>query len=237
MFSFQELKATYHIEVSISMLGKYSVYTCDYSISAMKQKGLYIFTLEKQNIMIDYESPQQVMDSIMVELTGALYPIILIVTPYREIVSVKNFEEIRSRWKKRALLISQRYDSPIVDEYIEDSARNIVKESSFLQAFKKDSFVLNYFLSLKDTFEYIVPDIGNNNEVLYLICKKNGILYPEVDRVSMDYDIMTGEFEKEKRIGNMICEMNEEDVLLSFKCNLNSDNISGEKNISIERLS
>lgn len=237
MFSFKDLHALYRLTVSVCAAEVRSVFACDYAVSAFRRKEAYAFTLDKQNVTIDGEPPRQIMDSVMAELSGALYPITLVVASHREIVGVDRFDEVRARWCEKASFISQRHRSLVLDKYLEGSARNITEELVFLQALKRDSFILNSFLPFEDTFEYIVQGMGNGGERLYLTCEKSAVSCSAKNSMSVNYRIMAGEPDEQCQIGNMTHEVDEEGVLLTFRCMLHQDGARAEsKETRIERI-
>jgi len=153
MYRFKNLEDSYKIYVRHSLPDDtYNSYSAKIDLTAHKtEKGDYLFTLlNRHDVLVDDERPEQASDVVLTEIGDSFYPIILSVSQERKIISVENFDEIKERWEKKREELLKKYPTFELEQHFKASGKNMNDKDSFYKVLQRDAFIQFYFLPVEN---------------------------------------------------------------------------------------
>ncbi|MDR2145966.1 MAG: hypothetical protein LBE91_05870 [Tannerella sp.] len=193
MFHFRNLQDTYIVSVShIFPDDRTATVMYKQDVLAHKVKKTYRFELlQRHGMQIDGESPGDISEIIMMELGDSLYPLVLNVEEDGEILSIENFDEVRTRRSNKEKELNSKYQSFEFEQYLKAAKDNMKDEKTLRMGLGRDAFIQFYF---RDTdrsdwyfhiFDFPFPDI---QLMYYALRKKKPILHKDSIPVRMPED-------------------------------------------------
>lgn len=145
MFDFKLLDTFYEVDIILEYPDyRHTTYHCREHLIARynKEKDIYSFRIDgRENILINNESPVEVMDMLMVEIGNYLYPVCFEVSSRGEILQVENYEEIKRNWFRKVQKLLDNHYTPHFRQYLKIASRNLKNELKLREALVRNSFV------------------------------------------------------------------------------------------------
>ncbi|MCC8171287.1 MAG: hypothetical protein LIP00_05760 [Parabacteroides sp.] len=149
MYKFKQIKATYNFTSEvIQPSGVRCVYTKTELVTALPNlvEGLN-FTLHGSIEETINKNPLKDFDLIMSRLGHSLYPVELNILKTGRLKRIKNFIEIKKRWREECKsILSTHKNAYWVERYLNMTSKNTDTEESFTKAFIRNSFVQLFFM-------------------------------------------------------------------------------------------
>jgi len=201
MFDFRLLDTFYDIDILLEYPDyRHTRYQCREHLVARynKETDLYSFRLEgREGVLINQETPSEVMDLLMIEAGNLLYPLSLAVSLKGDILHVENFEEVQASWLTKAQQLAGEHPTHHFRRYLEIASRNMKTEDKLREALLRNSFV-SLVVKPLDTagFMFSFNDFPSKGMIATYHCsesrtnKTNGIVmeYTAILVAPMDYE-------------------------------------------------
>lgn len=176
-YEFGSLDAVFDVDITLSYPDFTEVhYHSNEKVTARykQEESLYLFRLDGcEQPLLNGKAPTEIMDTLMVELGHAIYPVTLSVNAGGEILDVRNFQDITKHWKEKADELLEKYPTHHFRRYLEISSRNLKDEETFLQTLQKNTFVHLFFIPFNATDLMVnFNDFPEKNGITSFFCEK-----------------------------------------------------------------
>lgn len=153
--NFKQLKATYLVELTIQS-PDLTLHSYSSKVEIVIRKNLlnkHVVTLQrKYDIRIDGQSPEKVMDHLMMELGSSLYPLSFYVVESNHF-EIVNFENIVAKWEEKCREMLEERPTIEFVNYVELARTNLTTDG-LITALSRDSFYQLYFADIDlDSFK------------------------------------------------------------------------------------